>query len=109
MRNAERNTRGDRYADRFESGVEYSGWGEESTQLHELRPAAVIDELARCGARSVLDLGCGDGKLIERLVAQRLLALSAWMSRPTQYFALGWPERIAGSQLAKAKQSNSLN
>lgn len=48
----------------------HSRWGEAASGLHEERLAAVADALTRRGARSVLDLGCGDGKLIERLAAQ---------------------------------------
>lgn len=39
-----------------------------STALHQERLQAVIDVLALTGARSVADLGCGDGALILRLV-----------------------------------------
>jgi 3' terminal RNA ribose 2'-O-methyltransferase Hen1 len=73
VRNVRRNTRANRCHDTFEPASNESRYGEESSALHELRLAAVTDELARCGARSVLDLGCGDGKLIERLAAQPLL------------------------------------
>lgn len=38
--------------------------------LHEERLSAVIAALRAAGARSVLDLGCGDGDLILRLVAE---------------------------------------
>ena len=41
-----------------------------STPLHEARLAAVIHALLASGARSVLDLGCGEGVLIARLAAQ---------------------------------------
>ena len=37
--------------------------------LSELRAAAVLDILRDTGARSVADLGCGDGKLLARLLA----------------------------------------
>jgi 3' terminal RNA ribose 2'-O-methyltransferase Hen1 len=37
--------------------------------LAELRAAAVLDVLRDTGARSVADLGCGDGKLLARLLA----------------------------------------
>lgn len=70
MRNNRRTARASRYYDAFEPVSNESRYGEESSELHELRLAAVIDELDRCGARSLLDLGCGDGKLIERLAAR---------------------------------------
>ena len=35
--------------------------------LHEERLEAVHDVVRRCGARSVIDLGCGDGDLLVRL------------------------------------------
>lgn len=70
MRSSRRTVRASRYHDAFEHGSNESRYGEESSELHELRLAAVIDELDRCGARSVLDLGCGDGKLIERLATR---------------------------------------
>jgi SAM-dependent methyltransferase len=37
--------------------------------LAESRIDAVADELDRCGAQSVLDLGCGFGRLLERLAS----------------------------------------
>jgi 3' terminal RNA ribose 2'-O-methyltransferase Hen1 len=36
--------------------------------LHEMRLSAVVSELKRAGARRVLDLGCGEGRLLERLL-----------------------------------------
>lgn len=42
---------------------------EERVGLHEQRLAAVLAELKACGARRVLDLGCGEGKLLQRLLA----------------------------------------
>jgi len=38
--------------------------------LHEQRLAAVLGEIAASGARSVLDLGCGSGKLLAELVKE---------------------------------------
>jgi len=41
-----------------------------TTPAHDARLDAVIAELRACGAASVLDLGCGDGPLLERLAAE---------------------------------------
>ncbi|MCT9000217.1 methyltransferase domain-containing protein [Chelativorans intermedius] len=38
--------------------------------LHEQRLAAVCAAVRQCRARSVLDLGCGDGELLTRLAAE---------------------------------------
>lgn len=39
-----------------------------TTELHEQRLQAVHDAVRACGARSVLDLGCGDGDFVTRLL-----------------------------------------
>ena len=39
--------------------------------LHEQRIAAVVASLKEYGARSVLDLGCGEGRLLRELLADR--------------------------------------
>ncbi|MDZ4841935.1 MAG: 3' terminal RNA ribose 2'-O-methyltransferase Hen1 [Hyphomicrobium aestuarii] len=39
--------------------------------LHERRLSAVFDIIAASGARRILDLGCGSGKLLKRLMAGR--------------------------------------
>jgi len=41
-----------------------------TTPLHEQRLDAVVDQLIDPGVESVLDLGCGSGALLERLVAR---------------------------------------
>ncbi len=41
------------------------------TNLHELRLGAVVEQLRQSGARSVLDLGCGEGRLLRMLLAER--------------------------------------
>ncbi len=44
---------------------------EKPLRLHEMRLDRVFDILVASGARRVLDLGCGNGKLMKRLVAAR--------------------------------------
>ena len=44
---------------------------EPRTSLHEQRLAAVVAQLRASGARSVLDLGCGEGRLLRLLLAER--------------------------------------
>lgn len=44
---------------------------EKPIRLHELRLDAVAETLKEHGAASVLDLGCGEGKLMQRLVKER--------------------------------------
>jgi 3' terminal RNA ribose 2'-O-methyltransferase Hen1 len=44
---------------------------EKPIRLHELRLEAVMAALRDHGVASVLDLGCGDGKLLRRLVKER--------------------------------------
>lgn len=41
---------------------------EQPLRLNDLRLATVADELERLGARTVVDLGCGEGRLIARLL-----------------------------------------
>jgi small RNA 2'-O-methyltransferase len=48
---------------------EVDAWPEEPTRLHEQRLSAVLHHLIDPGVQSVLDLGCGSGALLERLVA----------------------------------------
>lgn len=49
---------------------EVRGWGEASTPLHEERLDAVMAHLRGAGVESVLDLGCGSGALLRRLLAE---------------------------------------
>ncbi len=51
-------------------------------RLNEARIAAVADALKAAGARQIADLGCGSGKLIQRLVRER------------------WVERVVGVDAA---------
>jgi 3' terminal RNA ribose 2'-O-methyltransferase Hen1 len=44
---------------------------EKPLRLHEVRLDAVAEVLKQSGARRVLDLGCGNGKLLKRLLAER--------------------------------------
>ncbi len=44
---------------------------QESPSLNEQRLDAVVSELRASGAKSVLDLGCGEGRLIQRLIQDR--------------------------------------
>ena len=44
---------------------------EAPVRLNDLRIDAVVQALASSGAHRVLDLGCGDGKLLKALVAER--------------------------------------
>jgi len=44
---------------------------EKPIRLHDLRLDAVRDAVLAAGARTVLDLGCGEGRLIRRLMKER--------------------------------------
>ena len=44
---------------------------EERMGLNEVRLHRVTEVLKQCGARRVLDLGCGEGKLIRKLLAEK--------------------------------------
>jgi len=47
---------------------------EKPLRLHELRLDAVAEVLKASGARRVVDLGCGSGKLLKRLMAEKQFA-----------------------------------
>jgi 3' terminal RNA ribose 2'-O-methyltransferase Hen1 len=47
---------------------------ERPLSLNDQRLAAVVDALRACGATSVLDLGCGEGRLVGRLLDDRQFA-----------------------------------
>jgi 3' terminal RNA ribose 2'-O-methyltransferase Hen1 len=44
---------------------------EERISLNEIRLATVTEALKECGAKRVLDLGCGEGKLLRKLLAEK--------------------------------------
>ena len=46
---------------------------ERPIRLHDLRLDAVRDAVLAAGARTVLDLGCGEGRLIRRLMRERAI------------------------------------
>jgi 3' terminal RNA ribose 2'-O-methyltransferase Hen1 len=47
---------------------------ERSLSLNETRLDVIAAAIGECGATSVLDLGCGEGKLLKRLLADKRLA-----------------------------------
>lgn len=79
-----------------------------TTGLHEERLAAVIGAIAESGARTVLDLGCGDGDLVLRLLdlpgLTRItgIEIDAARLRQAQARLAGTPEKSARVQLACA-------
>jgi 3' terminal RNA ribose 2'-O-methyltransferase Hen1 len=63
--------RRDQESDAREESVEGgAGAGEGNVSLHERRLAAVLGVITASGARSVLDLGCGSGKLLAELLKE---------------------------------------
>lgn len=44
---------------------------ESKVSLHDMRIAAVVEKLKESGAASVLDLGCGEGRLLQKLLKER--------------------------------------
>ena len=44
---------------------------EKSVSLHQTRLDAVLEELKKSGAKSVLDLGCGEGRLLRALLDEK--------------------------------------
>lgn len=61
--------------ERVEAAAGTAGLGQEetSTALHGERLDAVVAALLKSGARTVLDLGCGSGALLQRLMAEEQL------------------------------------
>ena len=54
-----------------ESGQAQEEQVEERIGLNEVRLHSVTEVLKQCGARRILDLGCGDGKLLRKLLAEK--------------------------------------
>ena len=50
---------------------ELSGQEQQKIRVHDLRLQRVRDELVKTGAKSVADLGCGEGKLLKLLMAEK--------------------------------------
>lgn len=46
---------------------------ERKLTLAEVRLQDIVDRVRACGARSVIDLGCGEGRLLRKLLAEREL------------------------------------
>lgn len=68
-----------------------------STSLHEARLDAVVARLLESGARSVLDLGCGSGALLRRLLAEDQFSRIVGMD--TSLEALAGAERLRTSEI----------
>ena len=69
-------------------------WDGEVSDLHEERIAAIAQALLGAGAKSVLDLGCGTGVLLERLAKLCVFARLAGVDSSME--ALGAAERRLG-------------
>ncbi len=54
--------------DEGEKGEESAESEEKRVSLHEQRLEAVVEVLRQVGAKSVLDLGCGEGRLLKKLL-----------------------------------------
>ncbi|HEY1353149.1 MAG TPA: 3' terminal RNA ribose 2'-O-methyltransferase Hen1 [Ktedonobacteraceae bacterium] len=53
-----------------EEKVAFAESSEKRVSLHEQRLDAVVEVLRQVGARSVLDLGCGEGRLLKKLLQE---------------------------------------
>jgi small RNA 2'-O-methyltransferase len=82
-------------SDAVRASFDIRGWDDASSDLHEARLDAVMGHLTACGAASVLDLGCGSGALLERLLARPALRRIVGVDQSP--FALATAERrLAG-------------
>lgn len=70
----------------------------EPTELHRSRLDAVMNELLSSGARTVMDLGCGDGALLERLARQARFSKIVGIDR--SIIALSTAEKALASDIA---------
>ncbi|MEL6898420.1 MAG: methyltransferase, partial [Planctomycetota bacterium] len=52
---------------------EHSGNSPQATSLNTLRHMAIVDAVIQSGAKSALDLGCGEGKLLRRFADEKQL------------------------------------
>ena len=55
----------------LDEGIEETQAEENKVRIHDLRLQAVRDELLQSGATRVVDLGCGEGKLLKLLLAEK--------------------------------------
>ena len=84
-----------------------------TTTLHQERLAAVIEAVGGTGARTVLDLGCGDGDLVLRLLDMPGLTritgieIDAARLRYAQARLAGTPAKTARVQLACASATQA--
>lgn len=72
-------------------------WPEETTRLHEQRLSAVLHHLMAPEVESVLDLGCGSGALMERLVANPSLRRIVGLDRSLAALAAADARLSAGT------------
>ena len=72
-----------------------------STELHDERLDAVLDVLRGAGVRSVLDLGCGSGALLARLVEDERFARIVGVDASAE--ALATAERRLGAAGAEGR------
>jgi small RNA 2'-O-methyltransferase len=86
--------------------VEVRGQGVEVSPLHDARVEAVATLLVNSGARSVLDLGCGSGALIRRLLKEdrqiRTVGIeqsASALTRASELIALEHPGAERGTTL----------
>lgn len=88
------------------AGTAALGQEETSTALHEERLAVVTSVLLESGARTVLDLGCGSGALLQRLAAEE--QFTEILGVDTSPRALLLAERLLASELCAEGSRLSL-